>query len=220
MIEQFKDINPLLFLLLIVITWNFLKYKNYNFTFLLILIISVYSYNKNTKNYNQIDKPYNLDYKSVNANDINKLNNIVKKIITQYGGLPTSFNNINFKTMPTKYVFIYRNTELFVNLLNLRFIGKLHEIGYASIFGILEVFLKVYYKIITKSLPLENIENLKELHLLFHNLHDEIIYNTPISKIKYNMTLHDLINSNMKVISIFMIRKIRIVKALIDDKIK
>lgn len=223
MIDKFNDINPLLLLLCIVVTWNFFKYKN-QYLISILLIVSFFCYYESeskTKKYSTIEKTYTLKSDSISFEDeAKKIQQLSAKFVSKYGGLPTNYNNMDFTKMPNKYIYILRNKELFINLLNLRFIGKLHEFGYARLFGILEVFLKTYYKIITKTSSLTNIDNLKELHLLFHNLHQELLYNSPISNLKYNLTLHDLINSNMKVISIFMIRKIRIVKALIDDKIK
>ena len=221
MIDYFKDINPLLFLLLIVMTWNFLKYNNQNLILLFLVLIFYYYYERKTKIYEStIDNPYKLKTDYIHEKDIQKLNRIITRLVDLYGEMPTQYNNITFSKMPTRYIYILKNREILINLLNLRFLGTLHEIGYATIFGILEVFLKTYYKIITHSISFDNIENLKELHLIFHQLHEELLYNTPISKIKYNMTLYDLLNSNMKVISVFMIRKIRIIRALIDGKIK
>ena len=217
---QLKDINPLLLILIVVIIWNFIKYENQHLLFISLIIGILYYYENKVNNTKRKEDVFKLKSDKVLDIDVQKIKIITDKFVKKYGGLTTNFNNIDLKKMPTKYVFIFRNKELFVNLLNLRFIGKLHEIGYAHIFGILEVFLKNYYKVISKSGPLQIIENLKELHLLFHNLHQELLYNTPVSYIQNEMTLHDLINSNMKIISIFMMRKIRIVKALIDDKIK
>lgn len=220
MIERLSDINLILILTFVVLLSSLYKYNNFTFFYIVVASISLYIYDyKYKKNsYTKFISPYSIH--NDDPNNIVKIKELTDKFINKFGGLPANYNNVDLKKLPKKFKYLFNNKIIIINLLNLRFVAKLHEIGYVHIFAILERFYMIYFKIVIKLKDTNNIDNLKQLHLLFHHLHDEILLNVPVSNVRYNLTTHDIINTNMKAISIVMIHKIRIIKALIDDKIK
>lgn len=208
-IKNYKNYKMyLLYFVIFTLSYNFYYYKNYLLILLITGCISVIYYTQ-------------PDFLHKNETE----NKNIKTIIESFDIKEIATNVYDVYKMPKQFKYIYIKSDILKNLINLKFTYRFNKESYVKIFILLEKFLRIFYNtIIERTDKRLSIGTMKDLHKEFRSYIEELKFNVPlvskhIQRFK-NRTLHEVIDDNMNVIDRFMTKKIKIIKALIEDKIK
>lgn len=218
MIDFKSHSNVTICIFLAALSWNIVRHGNFFFVFVTLCIMGALIYEHQHIDTSKTKPPYNLKDKL--TNDLSVLQTLVKSFEDKFGGNTLSTSHSRFNKIPKRFIYIFRNDVMWRNMLNIRFIGKYNEFALVKIYTIIEYFTKTYYKIMNQRIQPElNIDFLYDLHMELHHLQNELTLTIPRARIKYNLTLDKLVDSNLKVISHYFKEYIKNVKALIKNKI-
>lgn len=221
------DIRPvipsvILPVLIAVIIYNGWRYNNKLFVSIMTLFITFYLYS-------QYCLVYGTSYHKRSKRDRElfqkkELNRLVEHFAEEYRG--HTLEDV-FK-MPARFKYIFVRSGMWENLIGLKFVGNFDKFSYAKLFGLLEQFFRLFYKAISDRDNIAlTVENMKQLQQKIKRLIGEYKLNVPLVSKKYSellkhskhKTLHELIDTEMKVINKILVKKIKMVQALIENKI-
>lgn len=218
MIDIKSHSNAIVCIFLAALSWNVVRHGNFLFVFVTMCLMGALIYEHQHIDNTKTKPPYNLKDKL--TNDLSVLEALARSFEDRFGGKTLSTSHSRFNKIPKRFIYIFKNDVLWRNMLNIRFIGKYNEFALVKIYAVIEYFTKIYHKIMNHRIQPEfNIDILYDLHTELHHLQNELSLTIPRSKIKYNLTLDQLVDSNLKVISHYFKEYIKNVKALIKNKI-
>lgn len=217
---EIKDI--LLSVLIATIIYNGWRHNNKFFVTSMTIFIAFYLYGQYCLVYNTPEhKRTKREEEYLQKKELNRL---VEHFAEEYKD--HTLEDI-FK-MPAKFKYLFVRSGMWKNLLQLKFVGNFDKFAYAKLFGLLEQFFRLFYRAISDRDNISlTIENMKQIQQKIKTLIGEYKLNVPLVSRKYSellkrskhKTLHDLIDKEMKDINKILIKKIKMVQALIENKI-
>ena len=203
-----KHSTLLLVIVVFSLSYSLFMYKNYLFVFVVAMLLTVFAYQ-------------NPDVLSKHQKQKREISKIIESFDLEEFG--TNLYDIYKRPKSFKYMFV--KPDILENLLTLNFTRKFNKELYTKTFVVLEKFLKMYYNAITDRIDKKMaLDTITDLHKEFKSYRDEMKMNVPIMakhiKRFKDQTLHHVIDENYLKIDKFMKKKIQILRASIEDKIK
>ena len=201
---EMNETNLFFFVICISVLYNFIIYRNYLFLFVIGLVFTLFYLHK-PKNKNTSKKK-------------------IQKIIEEFDIKNVGSSLYGIHKIPKQFKYLFIKSDIIQNLIQLKVVKKFNNELYIKMFVLIEKFLRLFYNsIINRYDKKMSLDKMKQIYEEFKTYQEELKLNIPITSrnMKRIKNLHKEIDSNMRTINHFMLKKIRMLKrSLNDDKNK
>ena len=132
---------------------------------------------------------------------------------------PTVFDTAAFDVfeLPKRFRYLFIKPDMWEALYNIKFTRSLDDASFKKVFAVLETFLKLFYESIKTKQNMKNaLETMKQMHEMIKELRNDLVFNvSPSAK-----RAKQMINTSFVSIEEVMVKKIKMIQALVDGKIK